>query len=80
MRHAHARMLFGIFVLHTMPFGTQRRRKFVWHVHVLPMFTESEQEELMNAVATQYSLSATAGEVFVLHINKVLTIIFWYVI
>jgi hypothetical protein len=53
---------------------------FVWHVHVLPMFTESEQEELMNAVATQYSLSATAGEVFVLHINKVLTIIFWYVI
>ena len=28
--------------------------KLVWHVHVLRMSTDREQEELMNAIANQY--------------------------
>ena len=28
--------------------------KLVWHVHVLRMFTDREQEELMNKIANQY--------------------------
>ena len=35
------------------PYG-EHCRQFVWHVHVLRMFTEREQDELVNKVANQY--------------------------
>ena len=42
-------VIYYTFVLH---FYSSRGhcREFVWHVHVLPMFTEREQEELVNSV------------------------------
>jgi len=43
-----------------MPYGTQRRRKFVWHVHVLPMFTFREQEELVNSVLLPNNIHLSA--------------------
>jgi len=61
----------------------------VWHVHVLRMFTEREQEELVNNTSTYISwwnivwqlpiniVAGTTGDQF---FNKVLTIKFVYVI
>jgi len=61
----------------------------VWHVHVLRMFTEREQEELVNNTSTYISwwnivwhlpiniVAGTTGDQF---FNKVLTKIFVYVI